>query len=145
MLTRFFTPVEVIDYFERGVLEEDLLDGRTIAIGSIADLLDICEAYKKGNLNISGMELQGRFDAFNAGPIQGGAVFIIDLDQDNLSSALFERESGIVVGLWDQATRRSISPRRSIRYLTLRITDDVIWWPEDVYRQMEEYHVARDR
>lgn len=144
MLTRFFSPPEVAQCFENGILREDLLNGETIAICSIADLLDICEAYKKGNLQVSHTELHTRAEAFTAGPVKEGVVYIVDLDQDNLSSALFERDDGPVVDLWSVAIERNISPKRSIRCLTLRITDDSTWWSEDVYQEMEDYHAVRD-
>ncbi len=145
MLTRFFTPAEVIDYFEEGELKKNLLNGETIAICSIADLLDVCEAYKKGNLDIFLVEeLGSKLDAFNEGPVKEGVVSIVDLDQNNLSAALFERDSGVVIDLWRQAANRDVSPKRSIRYLTLRVTDDSIWWSENVYQEMEEYHTAQD-
>ena len=145
MLTRFFSPTEVAKFFERGDFKEDLLNGRTIAICSIADLLDVCEAYKKGNLSISHPELHQRFNAFDEDLIRQGSVSVIDLDQNNLSTALFERDSGVVIDLWQQAANRVISPKRSIRYVTFRITGDSTWWSENVYHEMEEYHAARDR
>ncbi len=148
MLTRFFTPSELTDYFEQGELKEDLFDGETIAICSVADLLDICEAYKKGNLRISHQELDKRFNAFNEnpeGPVRKGVVHVSELDQDNLSSALFERDGGTIIDLWRQAANKNISPKRSVRYLTLRMTSDSIWWSEDVYQEMEDYHIQISR
>ncbi|HHC24179.1 MAG TPA: hypothetical protein ENK58_02005 [Desulfobacterales bacterium] len=148
MITRFFTPSEIADYFERGELKADLLNDEIMGICSVADFLDICEAYKKGKLRISShKELNERFDAFDKlpeGPVEKGLVFIVNLDQDKLSSALFERDDGNVVGLWDQAATRHISPKRSLRYLTLRTNDDSAWWGEDVYLEMEAYHASQD-
>lgn len=143
MLTRFFTPVEYIDYFKRGELKDDLLNGGVIAIGSIADLLDICEAYKKGGLKISGGELHQKFSAFEASVIKEGFVFIVDLDQEGLSTALFEKDNEMVE-LWQQAANRGISPKQSIRCLTLKIADDSAWWSENVYEEMEEYHISEN-
>ena len=146
METRFFTPSEVTDYFEKGELKQDLLEGETIAICSIADLLDVCEASKKGNIGISPLELYKRFYEFDLeDAVREGFVTVIDLDQDNLSSALFERDGGTVMGLWRRAANQNISPKRSIRYLTLRITNDSIWWSEDVNQEMEEYHRFMDK
>lgn len=144
MRTRFFLPPEVTNYFKRGELRDDLLNYEAMAVCSIADLLDVCEAYKKGSLDISREDLHGSFEAFNAGPVKRGLVFVVDLDQENLSPALFERDSGVVVDLWGEAADKNISPRRSIRCLTLRITDDSVWWSEEVYREMLEYHAAQD-
>ena len=144
MLTRFFTPQEVTDYFERNNLNSDLLNDEMMAICSIADLLDICEAYKKDNLDIRYLELQERFETFNRELVDAGKVFIADLDQDNLSKALFERDDYTTIDLWYKAANRNISPKRSIRYLTLRITDEAIWWSENVYQEMEDYHATQD-
>jgi len=146
MEIRFFSPSEVTDYFEKGELNQDLFEGETIAICSIADLLDVCEASKKGNIRISPLELDKKFDEFNLeDAVRKGFVSVIDLNQDNLSSALFERDGGTVMDLWRQAANQNISPKRSIRYLTLRITDDSIWWSEDVNQEMEEYHRYKDK
>lgn len=144
MLTRFFSAAEIIRYFERGTLSADLNSGEIIAICSIADLLDICEAYKKDNLNISHVELHTRFEEFKEHPVKEGSIYIVDLDQDKLSSSLFERDNGAVVDFWHTGVNRSISPKRSVRYLTIRIIDDSTWWSEQVYQEMEEYHISQD-
>jgi len=144
MITRFFTPSEIADYFERGELKADMLNGESMGICSVADILDICEARKKGNLRFSShKELDGRLDAFNK-LSEKGLVFVSNLDQDKLSSALFERDDGNVIGLWKQAASRHISPKRSLRYLSLRTNDDSAWWGEDVYLEMEAYHASQD-
>jgi hypothetical protein len=144
MRTRFFLPLEIVNYFKQQELRNDLLSHDAMAICSIADLLDVCEAYKKGNLEISREELHRSFEAFNVGPIKGGLIFVVDLDQANLSSALFERDNEVVIDLWEEAADKNISPKRSLRYLTLRITDDSVWWSEEVYWEMLEYHTTRD-
>lgn len=143
MRTRFFLPLEITNYFKHRKLRDDLLNYEAMAVCSIADLLDVCEAHKKGNLEISREDLLESFEAFNSGPVKEGAVFVVDLDQDNLSSALFERHNEVVVDLWEEAANKDISPRHSVRYLTLRVTDDSVWWSEEVYREMLEYHIAQ--
>jgi len=145
MRTRFFLPLEVINFFKQRELRNDLLNYDAMAVCSIADLLDVCEAYKKGKLDISREDLHKNFEAFNTGPVKEGFVFIADLDQDKLSSALFDIDNEVVVDLWGEAADRNISPRRSIRYLTLRITDDSVWWSDEVYREMLEYHIAQGK
>lgn len=144
MLTRYFTPLEVTRYFERGEAKQDLLDRQAMAICSIADLLDTCEAYKKANLDISFTELHQKFNAFDKNLVREGFVSISNLDQYNLSAALFERDSGVVTDLWQPAANRGISPKQSLRCLTLRITDESVWWSENVYYEMEEYHISQD-
>lgn len=139
------TPREVLKFFEQGKLKEDYDIGDYIYICSVGDILDVCEAYKKGKIPISIEELRERFNDFiesPIGPVNNGLVFIVDLGQDNLSSALFEREGGLVYDFWEKAANSNISPRRSIRYLTIRIIDGSTWWSEDVFLQMEEYHAS---
>lgn len=142
MQTRFFSPSEIIRYFEQGELTRDLLGGESIAVCSIADLLDICEAHKKGTLRPT-VNLHMMFKQLSDGPIREGLIFVSNLDQDALMAALFEREGGTILGLWSVAADRHISPRQSIRRLTLKITD-MVWWSDSVYQEMEEYHTVRD-
>lgn len=141
-------PSDLKRFFENGLISQDCLDGKEILIFSIADLLHICEDFKKGNLRTSAGHLKKRFTelADNPKSLAGkGLVYVADLDHDVLNKALFERENNIVHGFWSKATNSRIPPRRSIRYLTLRISDESVWWSEDVYLQMEQYHADMDR
>jgi hypothetical protein len=145
MRDNFMTPAEIIKFFEKGRLKEDNDGGECISICSVGDILDVCEAFKKGGITLSLEELMKRFQEFtekDTGPVNSGLVFIVDLEQENLFHALFEREEGLVNGFWIKASNSNISPRRSIRYLTIRNVDGYTWWSEDVYMQMEEYHAS---
>lgn len=145
MQTRFFAPHEVFNYFESGKIESDISDIEMLAICSIIDLLDMCELYKKQRLHLSYSELQQKVQQFYETLVETGQIVIVDLDQDNLSSVLFERDiTQEVTNLWNHACNRSISPKQSIRYLTLRLIDDSTWWSEDVYLEMENYHKIQD-
>ncbi len=148
MKTEFMSPPELTSLFENGDIREDCLRGETILVGSIADFLWICEDCKKGNLKRNdkywlqqrNFEIGNKPNSF----IQEGMIYIVDLDNDILNNALFEKENNIVQDLWPKAADFRISPRRSIRYLTIRTTEETTWWSEDVYMQMEEYHSSRD-
>jgi hypothetical protein len=144
--TRFLSPDELLDYFNKRKLKTDLVTGETIGICSIADFLHICETCKKGDLYVSHSDLENSCKAFEEdpdGPLTKGQIYIVNLEVNNLSSALFMRNNGLVVDLWRQAANSNISPRRSIRYLTIKYTDESIWWSEDVYQEMEQYHLMR--
>lgn len=139
------SPREILDFFKHGRLKDDLENGNYISICSIGDLLDVCESNKKRIINIDREVLNQRYRELvedQAGPVYNGLIFIINLEQDNLSSALFEKEEELIIDLWRQAANANISPRRSIRYLTMRIIDRSTWWSEEVYLQMEEYHTS---
>lgn len=143
MRENFMTPVEILKFFEQGRLKEEYDGEDGIFICSIGDILDVCEAFKKSRIPLSLEKLTERFHDFaerDTSPVSSGLVCIVELVQDNLSSALFEREGGVVTGFWMKAVNSDISPRRSVRYLTIRICDGCTWWSEDVYLQMEEYH-----
>ena len=143
MRDNFMTPGEIKKFFEQGKLKEEYDSDDYISICSVGDILDMCEAFKKGKITLSLDELMERFHEFakkDTGPVSNGLVFIVDLEQENLSSALFDREELLVTSFWLKAANSKISPRRSIRYLTIRIVDESTWWSEDVILQMEEYH-----
>lgn len=143
MRDKFITPNDLKEFFIQGKMGGEYVGGNYISIGSIGDLLDICESYKKGKIKINREKLMERYDELMVnpnGPIKRGTLFIIDLEQDNLAEALFEKEGGLVHDLWSQAANKHISPRRSIRRLTIRITGGSTWWSENVVIQMEEYN-----
>ena len=139
----FMTRGEILKFFEQGRLKEDHDWEDSIFICSIGDILDVCEAFKKRRIILSSEELKKRFYDFaekDTSPVNRGSVCIIDLSQENLFSALFERQGVVINGFWIKAVNSNISPRRSLRYLTIRICEGSTWWSEDVFLQMEEYH-----
>jgi len=139
-------PSDLKIFFENGLISRDCLDGKEILVFSIADLLHICEDCKKGKLRASPSQIKQRFSELVDKPqslSNKGLVYLADLDHDRLNRTLFERENNIVNGFWSKATNPRIPPRRSVRYLTLRITVES-WWSEDVYLQMEQYHADMD-
>jgi hypothetical protein len=141
------SPSDLILFFEKGQISQDCLDEKEILISSIADLLHICEDCKKGNLNKDLRWYEERLRELVDDPqslLNRGYIHIADLDHDTLNKALFEREQNIVVEFWSEAANPQITPRRSVRYLTIKKADDSVWWSEDVYLQMEQYHSDRD-
>jgi len=147
MNTNFMRPSDLILFFEKGRISQACLDGKEILISSIADLLHICEDCKKGNLNMELRWYEERLAELIDNPqslLSRGYIYIADLDHDTLNKSLFEREQNTVMGLWSEAANPQITPRRSVRYLTIKIVDESDWWSEDVYLQMEQYHADRD-
>jgi hypothetical protein len=118
-------------------LREELQFSSTIGVCSVADILHLTEDFKKGVLTIEPAEIVTKFQEI----ISEELVHITDLDKDRLSTALFERnENNIVTGLCEQAAKKTISPKRSIRLLSLKICDETSWWSETVQEEMAEYH-----
>ena len=147
MNTNFMSPSDLLNFIEKDLISQDCLDEQEILISSIADLLHICEDCKKGNLNKDLRWFEERLAELvnnTQSLLNRGAISIAELDHDTLNRALFEREQNIVIGLWSKAANQQITPRRSVRYLTLKIVDESVWWSEDVYLQMEQYHADRD-
>lgn len=147
MQTRFCTPTEINDLIQNDKIAEDLLRFDTIAICSIADLLHQCESIKKSGDIGNIFDCQNKCDYIlnnESGPVKRGIVHIANLSQERLSKALFNFDSGIAAELWGQAANSEISPRRSIRYLSLRLVENISWWTEQVFEEMEDYNNAAD-
>ena len=140
-------PSDLRAFFEESRISQDCLDGKEILIASIGDLLQVCEDCKKENYNKDMHWLEKRFaeEMENPqSPLNRGTMHISDLDQETLNRALFEREDNIVKDLWSKAANSHISPTLSVRYLTIRVTDETVWWPEDVFLQMEQCSIDQD-
>jgi hypothetical protein len=136
MNTRFLHPSEILDYFEKGILKDDLDNCEAIGFGSISDLLNICEEFKKLKLKILKEVLQKRYEALKIeqnGQILGGKAHIIKLDQEKLFDSLFDKTDGKKI--WEKIHRKQ-EPTESIRLLTLKFIDDISsWWGEEVYQE----------
>lgn len=134
---RFFHPYEIKDYFEKGKLKDDLENWKSIGFGSISDLLNICEEYKKLNLNVEKSILIKRFEELEIeqnGQLLDGKIHIVDLDQEKLFNSLFDKTDGIKI--WEEINPNQ-QPKESIRLLTLKFIDDISsWWGEDVYQEV---------
>ena len=137
MRTRYFTPTELVSYCFNRNLNQDLDSLDYLARCSIADLIELCEAYNKGNLSIDYQTLQETLAIFSDSPIEDGRIFVSYLDQETLSSALFKDERA--EEFWEDAITSQTSPMHSIRKLTLRKTDEWDIWGENVYQEMEDF------
>ncbi len=87
METRFFSPLELSEFFNSGKLESDLEDGDAIGVCSIADVLYLSEEIKKRNLKNYGTDLDRKFESFARhpeSPVTRGIVIIADLDQERI-------------------------------------------------------------
>jgi len=135
MNDRFVTYAELKTYFEKERLEKDLEENSRMGICSVADLLFITEAYKKGSIKPkAGVVLESTFNKFQAGPMRSGQIFVAGLDSERLSEALFE-ELTEGVELWETAASRELPPRDSITLIALRVTPTT-WWSEEVFDEM---------
>lgn len=141
MLTKYMTYSELKNFLKENQISQDCLDGKEILICSIADLLEICEDCKKNT--ISNLHwLENRLEKVMrciTSPINLGNIHISELDHDALSRALFNRNDNIVIEFWQKGIDPHVSPSQSIRYLTIRISDETVWWSNDVFTQMEQY------
>ena len=136
METTFFSPLDLLGYFKTKDLREELNDNSSIGVCSIADLLYMTEYHKTGEIPISSNLLSERFSNF----ISLGITHVAELDQDRLSSSLFDRTAdNIVTGMCSKSAVMTISPRRSLRQLSLKISDETAWWSEKVLDEMEQY------
>ena len=133
MKTRYFNKQDLETYFESRKLQADITDKTFIGISSIAEIIELCDQYKrKGN-----HEFLSDLDEFSKNPMADGMVYVSELDQYTLSSNLFENED-IKTDLWVDGTDRNTNPIHSVRCLTLR-PNDYVFWGNDVYSEMREY------
>lgn len=142
MKTCFFSPVDILNYFKKGELKEEFQAFSAMGIASVADILHLTEDWKKGNLSIHSSEIMSKF----RGIMSEESVYITELDRDRLSVALFKKdENNVVTGLCQESAKETISPKRSLRLLSLKISDETSWWSETVLEEMDEYHNELDR
>ncbi len=140
METRYFDPDELFKYFTQDKISPDLIEGNTLARCSVADLIELGEAHKKGNLAISLDRFLKQFDSFIENLVNTGVVFIADLDQEVLSKMVFTGRNPSK--LWTDAATKDISPLHSLRRLTLN-SDEWGFWEKHIYIEMEDYFNGR--
>ncbi len=132
MESRYFPRSELESCFRDWDLPGDLLSGQFIGIVSIADLVELCDLYKRNDDDAFLTNLQN----FKELALQNGYVFLSELDQFKLSSALFDRDE-VELTFWKDGADRSVPPLHSIRCLTLRV-DESVFWDIDAYNAMLE-------
>ena len=132
MQTRYFGKHEMRRCLEGKDLADDLRTNLSIGISSIADLIEICDHYKRNNK--SGFVEQ--LTELKESHLKNGVVYISELDQQMLLSTLFDNENEEIT-LWPDGSNRATSPIHSVRCLTLRVSDSVFWGAE-VYQDMLE-------
>lgn len=141
METYFFSPMDIFDYFKNGKLKEKFQSSAAMGISSVGDILHLTEDWKKGNLAIGTSEISEKFQSI----LSEESLYIADLDRDRLSATLFEKnENNVVTGFCEHAAQKTISPKRSLRLLSLKVSDESIWWSERVQEEMINYHVETD-
>ena len=111
-----------------------LTSGHIINICSIADLINLCEASKKGKSKTPVTILQKQLQKL----VNHDDIFIAELDEWRLFNTLFNTE-GDELSFWDKGSNRYQEPSMSLRHLTLRKNDDTAWWDMEVYEEMCEY------
>ena len=138
MKNRFVSFFELLEYFVKDNLKTDIASCLVIGISSVSDFLYIAENQKKDVK--SQLNINRRYDSFEANPKALGQIFIAELDKDQLEAALFNERYDITE-LWEKAANAIIQPRHSITYLALRNTT-YTWWDENVFEEMEfEYNL----
>jgi hypothetical protein len=110
-------------------------------LGTIADVLQICEGCKKGRAIQEGAFRAG-WDALRQerGLLEDGTLLLLGLNQNALLEALFDYDreqgdEGIVI--WERITEPGTRPWRTMRRLMLRPTEER-WWDQDVFDAMEQ-------
>jgi hypothetical protein len=133
MKIRYFGKQELECYLQDQKIKADIWEKTFIGISSISDLIEICDQYKRdGNT-----EFRKHLSRFLDELVTNGFVFLSELDQQKLSSSLFENED-VKSSLWIDGSDRNRHPLQSVRCLTLR-PNAYVFWDEDVYVEMQQY------
>lgn len=139
---RLVTRSEIEQLLQHPIVRES--DG--LAVCSVVDLIQLCELYKKGKIRVS----QASRDSM-AGALldvlrrNDRWLIVLDLDREQLTSALFEREDYRIIGLWPPVTNcgHLTSPAHSMRLLTVRSSDST-WWDSDILTEVEAIYDLED-
>lgn len=112
-----------------------------LGICPIVELLDLCEAVRKGRRKLELNQFRAGLRALQDGPVSRGEIVILSLTQECLIDSLFEREEENVIDLWQPAADRNQcpSPVHTIRRLLLRPSDQT-WWDGEVYAEADVIH-----
>lgn len=138
MKSRFVTYNELLIYFTKRKLRDDLLNMNTVGISSISDFLYITEQPKKNaKCNFDIMQC---CEAFKSDICENGIIHVAELDKDTLEEAIFTDNDEEII-LWNEAIKSFIEPRHSVTYLVLKKTPST-WWDEDILADMKaEYNL----
>lgn len=104
-----------------------------IEVCTVMDILELAEDWRKRGNRSQDAEFYTRLST----RLKTRGVTILKLDLDRLAVTLFKDIRTNAVQFWDGATDTSVSTAKTIRRLTLRITDDSAWWPSEIVEDME--------